>query len=323
MVKMSTALVSDPNNIRLGIIGMTPGNGHPYSWSAMFNKYDKKAMTEECPFAGIPVYLNKEDYDTIGIPGARVCCVYCNDRKDAEHVSRLSLIPEVVDRPEDMIGKVDAVIIATDIGSEHVGRARPFLDAGLPLFIDKPLCDNLADLNFFRNAVKNGAKLCSSSSLRYCKEYLPFQNGHIREVGELRLITMNMAKYWETYGIHALEAVYPIAGPGFLSVCNTGDAKHNIVHLKHKNSFDVVIACIADMIYDPTLTIAGTKDVLRIQSKDSYTSFRTQLVKFVEYLRTGERPCPFAETEELMQLVIAGIESRKRGGAEVFLEEFK
>lgn len=320
---MGQALVRDPDNIRLGIIGMTPGNGHPYSWSAIFNRYDKKAMTEECPYKGIPLYLNKEDYDTIGIPGAKMRCVYCNDRKDAEHVAKLSLIPEVVDKPEDMIGKVDAVIIATDIGSEHVERAKPFLDAGLPIFIDKPLCDNLGDLNFFRKAVANGAKLCSSSSMRYCKEFIPFQHGHIREVGTLRLITINMAKYWETYGIHALEAIYPIAGPGFISVRNTGSDKRNIVHLKHQNDFDVIIGCVSDLIFDPTVTIGGSQGVLQIRTADSYSGFRMQLLKFIEYLRTDERPFPFAETDELMQLVIAGIESRKRGGAEVFLSEFK
>ena len=43
-------LVKDPNHIRLGIIGMTEGNGHPYSWSAMFNKFDREAMPRECPF---------------------------------------------------------------------------------------------------------------------------------------------------------------------------------------------------------------------------------------------------------------------------------
>ena len=143
------ALVKDPDNIRLGIIGMTEGNGHPYSWSAIFNKYDREAMTKECPFPGIPAYLNKENYELMGIPGAAVKVVFCDKRSDAEHVSKLSLIPEVVDQPEEMIGKVDAVIIATDIGSEHVRRAKPFLDAGLPIFIDKPLCDNQEDLVLF------------------------------------------------------------------------------------------------------------------------------------------------------------------------------
>ncbi len=77
------SLVKDPNDIRLGIIGMTEGNGHPYSWSAIFNQYDREAMTEECPFPGIPAYLNLEDRDKMGIPGAHVVCVACDKRSDA------------------------------------------------------------------------------------------------------------------------------------------------------------------------------------------------------------------------------------------------
>jgi len=49
------SLVPRPQAIRLAMIGSTPGNGHPYSWSAMFNGYNRELMTKECPFAGIPV----------------------------------------------------------------------------------------------------------------------------------------------------------------------------------------------------------------------------------------------------------------------------
>jgi hypothetical protein len=316
------ALVKDPSNIRLGMIGMTPGNGHPYSWSAIFNKYDRDAMDKECPYKGIPLYLNKENYDTIGIDGVKVTHVYCNQRKDAEHVAKLSLIQEVVDTPEEMIGKVDAVIIATDIGSEHVERAKPFMEAGIPIFIDKPLCDNYRDLCFFRKANADGVKFCSSSSMRYCKEFIPFQNGRIREVGIPRLMTINMCKSWEAYGIHALEAIYPIAGPGFVSVRNIGDDQnHNIVHLKHRNGFDVIIGSIYDMIFDPTITISGTQGVLQIKTTDSYSGFKTQLEKFVEYLRTGIPAVPFSETDELMLLVIGGILSKQRNGEEIFLKD--
>lgn len=313
------ALVKDPNHIRLGIIGMTEGNGHPYSWSAIFNKYDREAMTKECPFPGIPAYLNKENFDTMGVPGASVQAVFCDKHSDAEHVSRLSLVPEVVDRPEDMIGKVDAVIIATDIGSEHVRRAKPFLEAGLPLFIDKPLCDNREDLAFFRNAIENGAKILSSSCMRYAKEIAPYFHGNYREIGELRFIQIGMPKKWETYGIHALEALCAVTGPGYLSIRNIGEEKRNLLHLNHKNGFDAVIANVYDMGYCPTVHLHGTQGVIDIHVTDTYTSFRNQLVAFIDYLRTGESPIPFRETVELMNLVIGGIESREQGGKEILI----
>ncbi|HPO36914.1 MAG TPA: oxidoreductase, partial [Kiritimatiellia bacterium] len=111
-----TALVRDADNIRLGVIGMTEGNGHPYSWSAILNGYDRTRMTAECPFPGIPGYLNLQPPEAFGIAGARVTHVFCDARSDAEHVAALSQIPHVAETPEALIGAVDAVLIATDIG---------------------------------------------------------------------------------------------------------------------------------------------------------------------------------------------------------------
>ena len=35
------ALVKDPDHIRLAMLGMVDGNGHPFSWSAIINgRYD-------------------------------------------------------------------------------------------------------------------------------------------------------------------------------------------------------------------------------------------------------------------------------------------
>ncbi len=311
------ALVKDPSHIRLGIIGMTEGNGHPYSWSAMFNRFDRERMPKECPFPVIPVYLAREDYEGMGIPGAKMEYICCDRRSDAEHVAALSLIPHVVDRPEEMIGQVDAVIIATDIGSEHVRRAEPFIKAGLPLFIDKPLCDNRADLEYFERLFADGYPLMSSSSMRFCKEIAPYYHGATRELGELRLIQYGMPKKWETYGIHSLEAIYPIAGPGFTSIRNTGSFRRNIVHIKHSRGFDVVLTGIYDQAGPIPMVISGNSQTTVVYTHDSYNSFRNQLVSFVHFLQTGERPFPWQETVELMKLVVGGIESREQGGVEI------
>ena len=290
---------------------MTEGNGHPYSWSAIFNGYKREAMNRECPFAGIPVYLNKENPATLRIAGANVTHIWCDRNEDAERVAACSLIPCVVSRPEEMIGQVDAVIIATDVGSEHVERARPFVEAGIPLFIDKPLCDNLADLQQFRRwVIDEGHPIMSSSCMRYAKEFVPFHR-RTAELGELRYISMPMAKKWETYGIHALEAIYPIVGPGFETIQNLGDCERNIVHMTHRSGIDIVIACIKDVQYGGALRLAGTQGNLTLNSGDTFAAFKAQLQAFTDFLRTGEYPFPFAETEELMRLVIGGIDSRE------------
>lgn len=317
------ALIKNPNEIRLAMLGCTVGNGHPYSWSAMFNGYDRERMTKECPYAGIPAYLNKEPAPTLTIPGAKVTHVCCTGDGGftADHVAKCSLIPNVVEKPTDVIGQVDAVIIATDKGGEHVARARPFVEAGLPVFVDKPLADNAPDLRVFCEWVAAGKAIMSSSSMRYTKEFLPYRLS-THELGELRFVSITTPKSWETYGIHALEAIYPIMGPGFLTARNTGTKERNIVHLKHRCGADAIVVATADMYGSfGCLQLCGTAGKVQVSSGDTFFSFKAQLVAFIEYLRTGVRPFPFAETVELMQLVIAGIRSREEGGREVALTE--
>ncbi len=308
--------------IRIAMLGMVDGNGHPYSWSAMFNGFDPEAM-KDCPFPVIPVYLAKEPRETLQIRGARITHVWADDPQDALKVARASLVPNVVERAEDVIGQVDAVIVATDKGWEHVERCRPFVDAGLPVFVDKPMVDNEADLKVFCGWVRNGAKILSSSSMRYTKEFLPYRIS-TNNLGQIRYASITTCKSWERYGIHALEGVYPIIGPGFISVRNTGSKDRNIVHLKHTNGADVNVIATYDMGGGfGLLELCGTAGSVQAASSDSFYAFKTQLQSFVDYLRTGVRPFPFTETEELMKIIIAGIRSREEGGREIFLDEIK
>lgn len=306
--------------LKVAMLGMVDGNGHPYSWSAMFNGYDKETM-EECGFPVIPRYLENEPEENFCVRNAKVTHIWTDDPKDAIHVAKASKIPNVVSKPEDVIGKVDAVIVATDKGNEHVWRAKPFVEAGLPIFVDKPLADNVEDLKTFIKWVKDGARIMSSSSLRYVKEYMPYFTSTY-ELGELRYINMTMNKSWERYGIHALEPVFRITGPGYVSVQNTGDSTRNIVHLKHEKGIDVNLAIISDMAASD-IKIVGTKGSVTVPFKDSYTSFRTQLQEFIKFAEGNEPEYSFTETIELMEIIIAGIRSREEGGRKVMLEEIR
>ncbi len=306
--------------IRLAILGMIEGNGHPYSWSAIFNGYDEDAMMR-CPYPVIPAYLGREPKETLRIPGAAVTHLWTDDPDDAPKVARAARIPHIVQRPEDVIGQVDAVLIATDDGSGHVERCRPFVEAGLPIFVDKPLADNEADLRQFSRWVTEGASILSSSCMRYAKEFLPFRLS-THEIGEVRFVCAGTPKSWERYGIHALEGIYPILGPGFLSARNSGTGGRDIVHLTHACGADVVIAAIPDMAGAfGAMELYGTAGKLHASFSDTFYAFKAQLFAFVDYLRTGLLPFPFSETQELMRIIIAGRRSREEGGRLVMLDE--
>jgi hypothetical protein len=77
---------------------MTEGNGHPYSWSAMFNGFNPERM-KNCPFPVIPAYLNKQPKSTLGISAAHITHIHCDNRTDAEDIAAAAL--RVIQRKEE------------------------------------------------------------------------------------------------------------------------------------------------------------------------------------------------------------------------------
>ena len=72
----------------------------------------------------------------------------------------------LVDKPTDMIGRVDGMLIESQQGGVHWERARPFLEAGLPCFIDKPFTCSVADAKKLATlAEEKKVPIFSSSSL--------------------------------------------------------------------------------------------------------------------------------------------------------------
>src|SRR5438477_910788 len=81
----------------------------------------------------------------------------------------------LVDKPTDMIGRVDGMLIESQQGGVHWERARPFLEAGLPCFIDKPFTCGVAHARMLADlATRKNVPIFSSSSLRYAPELVAF-----------------------------------------------------------------------------------------------------------------------------------------------------
>ena len=99
-------------------------------------------------------------------------------------------------------------------------------------------------------------------------------------------------------------------------------AGSDVVHLTHRSGTQVTLGAIHDAYGSfGAVHLYGTKGQLALRLTDTYPAFRGQLVAFIEMLRTGVRPVPFEQTVELMTILIAGIQSREKGGAEVLLAD--
>lgn len=301
----------------LGIMGLSPGNGHPYSWSAICNGYDPKVMAG-CPFPVIPQYLAKQPSATLRLKGATATHIWTQDPKISKHVAAASLIKNVVADPAEMIGKVDAVLLARDDGENHLRMAKPFIEAGVPILIDKPLTDQEDDLGKFVNYYEQGKIIMSCSSARFARTVLEFKKKN--KIGKILTANGVSPKYWRTYGIHLIETVYAVMGGGIESVQNLGDSRREIVHLRYYDGRHAVLQTLAD-IAAGNLFFYGEKGCQEVGDADAFFQFKNMISHFVGWLRTGRPPFDWRETVATVKIVIAGEKSLKEGGRLVRLDE--
>lgn len=321
MTKSANRTTETPT--RIALLGMVDENGHPLSWSAIINGHYDDGIIRAAGLSVIADYLGAQPPSALGISGAEITHVWCDRPEDAQAIAASAQIPHIVADPTDVIGQVDAVIIPTDKGEEHLDRARPFIEADLPVFIDKPLTIRADHLDQFIAWHRAGKRIYSASAMRFAHEFTSLRD-RLHEVGEPRLIVVTCAKSWERYGIHALEAVYGLLPPGgWLDVCNTGCMETNIVHVRHQQPVDVVLAVNQDMFGGFChLTVYGTTGRLDARFRDSFSAFKAQLAAFTDALRTAAEPFDFAHTVEQMAIIIAGIESRANDGQRVPIRSF-
>ncbi len=292
---------------RLAFIGTNEGNGHIFSWSAIVNgRYDKERM-KNCGYPVIPEYLGKEPPENLGIIGAQVSYVWTEDRNYAEYVAKTSYIETVLDNPSDAIGKADGVVITTDIGTSHLKLAKPFIEAGIPVFIDKPLTDNEKDLKEFLKYFRENRTVLSSSSYRYSGDIQEFNRTN---TARIEFVNCLMSKYWENYGVHAMEGLYMLMGPGITSVVNLGDRRINVVYVEWGDGRKAVI----ENVYNSKVTgydIITADGTHKIQDKNTFHMFKRQMEVFVKFMEDGEYPYPYQETVEITKVIVAGIKSRE------------
>lgn len=149
----------------------------------------------------------------------------------------------LVEKPEEMIGKVDGMLIESVDGSVHLERARPFLEAGIPCFIDKPYACTLADAKAMADlAAKKNLPIFTSSSLRYAPEVVQYVNDakHGRVLGGLTYGPGSLDKTNRNpglfhYSIHAVEILYALMGPGVERVTCVSEPGADVVTGKWKD----------------------------------------------------------------------------------------
>lgn len=188
------------------------------------------------------------------VPGARVVACLNQHRTDADADDEKKFLAQlqemgvetVVDRPEDLLGLVDAVAVVGRAGSEHLAHAEPFLRAGLPTFVDKPMATDLADARrIVALAREHNAPLFSASAVRYYTEITQYQQ-QVAEIGEARTGTVwcPASRDLGFYGIHAVEMMSALWGNGIKWVSAFHDDEKHVAWVGYENGARYAIQLI-------------------------------------------------------------------------------
>ena len=306
-VMIGNATADERPPLKAGIIGC---DAHALPWTKIINADD--APGELADMTVVAAYPGGSD----DIPQS------IQIRDDSVNAIA-ALGVEMVHSIDELISKVDVVMILSIDGRTHLEQVRPVFAAGKPVFVDKPIAGSLVDaMQIFRLAKEHNVPCFSSSSLRFASRTLNV--GKDPKLGEIvgcdqyapcALEPHHPDFFW--YGIHGVEPLFTIMGTGCESVTRV-----------HTEGTDMAVGVWRDGRIGTFRgiragqrgygsTVFGTKG---IAPGGGFEGYEPLIVEIVKFFRSGKTPVSEAETLEIFAFMEAADESKRQGGVPVTLE---
>ncbi|MCA9081979.1 MAG: Gfo/Idh/MocA family oxidoreductase, partial [Planctomycetaceae bacterium] len=266
------------------------------------------------------------------LKGFRVVAAYPYGSRDIE--SSTSRIPkyiedikgldvDVVDSIDELLQRVDCVLLETNDGRPHLEQFKQVLAAKKPVFIDKPMAGSLADcIEIFDLAKAANVPVFSSSSLRFMTGAQSARNGEWGQVtgcdafSPCSLEATHPDLFW--YGIHGVEILFTVMGPEIKTVTRSSQA-----------GTDVVLGIWQDGrigtfrgVRSGKAGYGGTTFTDKgIHSLEGFQGYEPLVIEIGKFFRTGTPPVSAEETLAIYAFMEAADESKRRGGVPVEIEE--
>jgi predicted dehydrogenase len=295
-------------NIRAGMIGLD--TSHVPAFAKLFNQ-----AKPDSELAGIKVVA--------GYPGGTDLPASSNRVRGFTKDLRGMGI-EIVDSIPKLLARVDVVLLESVDGRIHLQEAVPVLEAGKPLFIDKPAAGSLADaIAIYELARQRQVPCFSSSSLRFSPSVVELKKN--RALGQIvGAITWGPCSYQDGipdmfyYGIHGIEMLYTLMGTGCETVARVQAEDADVLTglwtdgrvgtyrglRRYKEEFGAVAF--------------GTKGIESAAKSDGYEQLCFEIARF---FKTRKAPVDAEETIELLAFMEAADESKRHGGVPVPLKD--
>lgn len=263
---------------RIGIIGSE--NSHAMAFAKIFNDLDPN-------FEG-------------SYPDCKVVAVGGNYPEESKKVFDACGLEFIAEKPEDMLGKVDAIMVTARDGKYHPEFARPFIEAGIPAFIDKPFAnDGEEALKLARLAKSKNVPLVGGSSTKLVYDVAMLRNTFKRGLGGILsggvaapLSFTNEYGGFYFYSSHLAEIMLAIFGYDVKSVVAV-EKNGNVTGIARYNDFDVTMH-FNDGNYSYSAGMFGKNGSAR-REIDISLCYQHECAIFVDMLRTGKMAHTYEE----------------------------
>ena len=264
------------------------------------NTYHAQAFTQ--------IFNGKGD-EPPRLSGARITHVWAGDHADrlSELEGMFGKYDNVVTSLDEMIGVVDGVLIIddTDGGAIHAELAGPFLKAGVPTFVDKPMTTKLEDaVRLFDLAEKHNAPLMSGSALRYAVELAELDADAI---GKPSAIVSVGPGEWFYYGIHAVELALTISPARPVAVRRTKNEQKDVVLVEMDDDSILTIMTLRDAAYTFQASVFGSEGAKTIDVVDGMGFYSNEMQAVVEMIDSGKPAASRQQTLDVLAVLHAGI----------------
>jgi predicted dehydrogenase len=281
------------------------------------------------------------------LAGIRVVAAYPGGSKDIEESVRE--LPKwakdiqnykvaLVDSPEAVLKQVDAVMVMSVDGRAHLEQTRLALKAGKPVYVGRPLAASLADaVAIFRTAEELKVPMFSCSQHRFSPGFIGMR--HHEEVGDVLGCDVfggcprephHPDLFW--HGVHGVETLYTIMGPGCVSVTRASTDVADVVTGVWKDGRVGTYRGIRKGALKYSAIVFGSKGVAPagiygyaapvkgVVPPGRYMAYEATAIEIAKFFKTRKPPVSADETIELFAFMEAAEESKRQNGAPVKLE---
>ncbi len=208
--------------------------------------------------------------------GASVCAIWEENPERAARAAEYGKIPLVASSPEQVVAESDLVLlIARDPGA-HLELAHPVIEAGKPVFVDKPMVRTPDDARELLSLVREaGIPMASFTTLRYGSDTERYAEG-FRSIGPVRYASYVGPAHrthpyggFEFYAVHSVEVMLQFHGTDVVSVQATehrpgADRSNTVATCAFGDGTLVTLGLVGDGAYHFRMTAIGRDGVVDV-----------------------------------------------------------